>query len=65
MYPLVKDEFREIWKLISKITLKVIKMKKLGGAHQNIFKFQRKLPSFQKTNVEKSTFCNMRFKGVH
>ena len=44
---------------------KSLKLKKQGGAHQNIFKFQRKLPSLQKTNVEKSTFCNMRFIEVH
>ena len=42
-----------------------MKLKKLEDAHQNFFEFQRKLPSFQKTNVEKSTFYNMRFKGVH
>ena len=42
-----------------------MKLKKLEDAHQNFFEFQRKLPSFQKTNVEKSTFYNMRFKGIH
>ena len=61
----MKDKFREISKMISKITLKVIKMKKLGKPHQNFFKFRRKLPSFQETNVVKSTFCNMRFKEIH
>ena len=64
-YPLLKDEFRDIWKLISKIPLKVIKMKKLGDAHQNFFKFQRKSPSFQKQMSKKNTFCNMRFKEIH
>ena len=42
-----------------------MKLKKLEDAHQNFFEFQRKLPSFQKTNVEKSFFYKMRFKGVH
>ena len=61
----MKDKFRKICKWISKITLKVIKVNKLKGAHQIFFKFRGKLPSFQKINVEKSTFCNMRFKERH
>ena len=62
----MKDKFREISKMISKITLKVIKIKKNKEVRTRIFSnFDENYLSSKKTNVEKSTFCNMRFKGVH
>ena len=65
LYPLLKDKFSEIWKLISKITLKVINLKKTRKRVPEFSQYQRKSPSFQNTNVEKHTFSKTRFKGIH
>ena len=63
--PFWKTNFERFEHWSQKSLWKSLQWKKLGEAHQIFFKFQRKCPYFQKTNVEKSTFCNMRFKGVH
>ena len=49
----MKDKFREISKMISKITLKVIKMKILGEAHQIFFQISTKMTFFPKKQMSK------------